>query len=132
MKKSNTTNFHLPNLKNKKIRRKKRKKKHENEWRNIPAGWTAIEDTSRSPVSSFLMSFCFNKSYTRTFFFVEMKKIERVGWKIDETGRPCNLNGILWVIFLESWWISIALDSRNSQVKKSKYEFFTFSHHSST
>nr|DAD22658.1 TPA_asm: hypothetical protein HUJ06_024121 [Nelumbo nucifera] len=39
-----------------------------------------------------------------------MKKIERDGWKADETGRPCNLKGIFWVSFFESWWIRIALE----------------------
>lgn len=44
--------------------------------------------------------------------------MERVGWKTEETGRPCNLNGILWLCFLETWCIKIALDSRTKQVKK--------------
>lgn len=94
---------------------KKEKRVATNEMRKkkIPAGWTAIDETSRSWVSSFFISFCFNKSYTRTFFFVATKKIERVGWKTDDTGRPWSLKGSRWVSLLESWCMRIALDSRD-------------------
>lgn len=94
-----------------KVERRKRQ-------RGKPAGWIAMEETSRSPVASFLMSFCFKRSYTRTFFFVAMKKTERVGWKTEVTGRPCNLNGSLWVSFFESWCIKTALDSRKIMSRK--------------
>lgn len=84
----------------------------------LPPGCTAMHETSRSLVSSFFISFSFSKSYTRTNFFVEMKKMDLDGWKAVETGSPCNLNGIFWLPFLDSWCIIIARDSRTEQVKK--------------
>jgi hypothetical protein len=84
----------------------------------IPPGWTAIDEASLRPVSSFFMSFLFNKSYTRTVFFVQIKKMERDGWKVDLTASPRKLNGSFCESFLDNWCIRTDLDSRKEYVKE--------------
>lgn len=77
-----------------------------------------MDEASLRPVSSFFMSLDFNKSYTRTLFCVQIKKMERDGWKVDLTAIPRNLNGSFCVAFLDNWCIRTDLDSRKEYVKE--------------